>query len=129
MRATCELDDKAGWQHVKIRRRRSSLTGPTSGGASSGGRRDCAWTCRSCRVASRRNRSIARLRAVVTIQAPGLGGQPESGHLSTAMRERLLNRILGDVDVAEGADQRGDRTARLLAERSGDFGGHSDGSS
>jgi len=31
-------------------------------------------------------------------------------------RKRLLDRILGEVDVAEGADQGGDRSAGLLAE-------------
>ena len=30
--------------------------------------------------------------------------------------ERLLDRVLGEVDVAEGADQDGDRSAGLLAE-------------
>jgi hypothetical protein len=30
--------------------------------------------------------------------------------------ERLLDCVLGDVDVAEGADQGGDRSAGLLAE-------------
>src|SRR6266542_2018477 len=50
----------AGWQQVKIRRSRSS------------------------RDASRRTRSIARLRAVVMIHPAGLGGSPVDGHRRTA---------------------------------------------
>src|SRR5207247_11258743 len=37
-------------------------------------------------------------------------------------RERLLNRILGDVDVPEGADQGCDRAAELLTEYPADIG-------
>jgi hypothetical protein len=33
------------------------------------------------------------------------------------LRERVLDRVLGDVDVAEDADQNRDRTAVLRAER------------
>ncbi len=32
-------------------------------------------------------------------------------------RERLLDRLLGDVPVPDGADQRGDRAPEVLAER------------
>jgi hypothetical protein len=38
-----------------------------------------AWAWRSSRDASRRSRSIARLRAVVMIQPAGLGGTPRAG--------------------------------------------------
>jgi len=38
-----------------------------------------AWACRSSRDASRRSRSMARLRAVVMIQPAGLGGSPAAG--------------------------------------------------
>jgi hypothetical protein len=37
-------------------------------------------------------------------------------------RERLLHRILGDVDVTEDADQGGHRSAGLLAEDPADLG-------
>src|SRR5262245_57506285 len=40
---------------------------------------------RSSRVASRRRRSMARLRAVVVIQPPGFGGTPVTGQRSAAM--------------------------------------------
>src|SRR3954454_8364664 len=42
-----------------------------------------AW-CLASRCFSRRIRSIARLPAVVVSQPPGLGGTPESGHVSSA---------------------------------------------
>jgi hypothetical protein len=35
-------------------------------------------------------------------------------------RERVLNRILGEIDVTEGADQDGNRAAIFLAEHAGD---------
>jgi hypothetical protein len=41
---------------------------------------------RSVRVASRRSRSIARLRAVVVTHPPGLGGMPVTGHRCAAIR-------------------------------------------
>src|SRR3954451_22616976 len=44
-----------------------------------------AW-CLASRCFSRRIRSIARLPAVVVSQPPGLGGTPESGHVSSALR-------------------------------------------
>src|SRR6476620_5442235 len=43
-----------------------------------------AW-CLASRCFSRRNRSIARLPAVVVSQPPGLGGPPDSGHFSSAI--------------------------------------------
>src|SRR6266540_939556 len=73
----------AGWQQVKIRRSRSSRTGLTSAGSSPSWSR-AAWACRSSRDASRRRRSIARLRAVVMIHPAGLGGSPVDGHRRTA---------------------------------------------
>ena len=50
------------------------------------------------------------------IQPAGLGGRPAAGQRSTAIGERVLDRLLGDVDVAEDADEDGDRAAVLGAE-------------
>src|SRR4051794_18193914 len=83
--ATCAGSPSDGWQQVKISRRRSSCTGPTSSTAARSACSSIAWACRSARVASRRSRSIARLRAVVMIQPAGLGGTPSSGHRTTAV--------------------------------------------
>ena len=82
MSAVCASGDSAGWQQVKIMRSWSSRTGPTSFGSSGWcSSSACAW--RASRVDSRRRRSMARLRAVVTIHAPGLGGSV-SPHFWTA---------------------------------------------
>ena len=106
----------AGWQHVKISRRRSSFTGPTGSGGSSRSWMSAAWAYRSWRDDSRRSLSMARLRAVVVIHAPGFGGNPDSGQRCVGDDERLLDRLFGDVDVAEETDQRRDRTSGLVPE-------------
>ena len=80
--ATRAAGASAGWQQVKIRRSRSSDTGPSSAG--SGACTRAASACRSARMASRRNRSTARLRAVVMIQPAGLAGSPAAGQRCTA---------------------------------------------
>ena len=59
---------------------------------------------------------MARFRAVVTIQPPGLGGRPVSGHFSVRHQEGVLNRLFGEVDVAKEADQGGYRLAGLFPE-------------
>src|SRR5712692_7312922 len=79
--------ESAGWQQVKMRRSRSSCTGPSFSGApgSSLPGESTATSLSSSRPRdSRRRRSMARLRAVVVIQPPGLGGRPSPGHLLKA---------------------------------------------
>src|SRR5512132_1932691 len=82
--ATRASGARAGWQQVKISRRRSSgITGASSGLSSSaagGGPSARSSSCFSLPRRSRRRRSIALFRAVVVIQAPGLSGMPRSGH-------------------------------------------------
>src|SRR5712691_3796682 len=85
--ATCASAESAGWQQVKIRRSRSSCTGPTSSGRPGllfPGESTATSPSSSRPRDSRRKRSIARLRAVVVIQPPGLGGSPSAGHLRKA---------------------------------------------
>ena len=65
---------------------------------------------------SRRIRSIARLRAVVISQAPGLAGVAVARPALGGDRERLLRGFLGEVEVAEEADQGGEDAAPLVAE-------------
>src|SRR3989454_8055747 len=70
-----------------MRRSRSSCTGPSFSGApgSSLPGESTATSLSSSRPRdSRRRRSMARLRAVVVIQPPGLGGSPPTGHLRRA---------------------------------------------
>src|SRR5215217_3762400 len=85
--AICASVDRAGWQQVKMRRSRSSGTGPTSWGmpGSSLPADSTATSLSSSRPRdSRRRRSMAWWRAVVVIQPPGLGGTPSPGHLPRA---------------------------------------------
>src|SRR6266581_8246120 len=86
--ATCASVDSAGWQQVKMRRSRSSSTCPASSGIPRSlvpGERTATSLSSSRPRDSRRRRSMARLRAVVVIQPPGLGGRPSPGHLDAAM--------------------------------------------
>ena len=123
--ATCASTDSAGWQHVKISRRRSSSTPLSSESArvASGRRRarrpPAAWRRPSL---ARRSRSSARLRAVVVSHAPGLRGTPSRGQRLERQREGVLRALLGEVPVAGDPDQRRDDAAPLVAERDGDRG-------
>src|SRR5437870_5535654 len=86
--ATCVSAESAGWQQVKMRRSRSSCTGPSFSGAPGSSLRgeSTATSLSSSRPRdSRRRRSMARLRAAVVIHPPGLGGTPSPGHLRRAM--------------------------------------------
>ena len=67
-------------------------------------------------VRSRRSRSMARLRAVVVSHAPGLRGRTLARPALGGDREGLLSGLLGEVEVAEEADQGGDHAAPLVAE-------------
>ncbi|MDX6229225.1 MAG: hypothetical protein QOI76_2615 [Frankiales bacterium] len=59
-------------------------------------------------------RSSALFLAVVVIHAPGLRGTPRSGQHLERHDERVLHRLLGEVEVAEHADERRDRPPGLL---------------
>ena len=87
VRATLASSASAGWQQVKIRRSRSSVT-PLSWGVSSPGSSgfvDIATSCSlSLPVDLRLSLSIARLRAVVVSQAPGRRGTPSRDQVSSA---------------------------------------------
>jgi hypothetical protein len=48
--------------------------------------------------------------------AARVGRQAFRRPLGQGKRERFLHRVLGDVDITEGADQSGQRSAGLLAE-------------
>ena len=61
-------------------------------------------------------RSIARLRAVVTSQPPGLVGVAVARPALRRDREGLLRGVLGELEVAEEADQRGEDATPLVAE-------------
>ena len=113
--ATCASVASAGWQHVK-----------TSSSRSSGkvvvvhrvlhrlGDLEQAQLLGSVR--SRRMRSIARLRAVVISQVAGLDGHALARPALGGDRERLLRGFLGEVEVAEEADEGGEDAPPLVAE-------------
>ena len=114
--ATCASVASAGWQQVKTSSSRSSGKVVVSSiGSSDGlghleqarllGERALAADAVDRAVARGRDEPRARVggRAVAR---PALGGD----------RERLLRGLLGEVEVAEEADQRGEDAAPLLAE-------------
>ena len=74
----------AGWQHVKISRRRSSSISSASSNivSSPASSPICSSSCAP--RASRRSRSIARLPATVVNHAIGRCGTPAAGHFRTA---------------------------------------------
>src|SRR6266487_5828520 len=91
--ATRASSDSAGWQQVKMSRSRSSpmvcICFPVSASSCPAWRsasRSAKAVCRSASPRSRRSRSMALLRAVVVIQAPGFGGTPSAGQRSQATR-------------------------------------------
>ena len=59
--------------------------------------------------------SIALNRPVETSHARGLSGTPSCGQLLHRGRERVVKRLLGEVEVAEQANQRGEDAARVGA--------------
>src|SRR6266540_4855087 len=94
VRATCASVPSAGWQHVKIKRSRSSGTGVSSSSADSGADSSICRliSSRFCtRRAPRRSRSIALCRPVETSQATGFAGVPATGHCSSATANASCN--------------------------------------
>ncbi len=69
---------------------------------------------------------MARLRAVVMIHPAGLGGQAGRRPAARGLGESVLDRVLGDVDVAEDASQDGHRAAVLCTEGALDVTGGGD---
>ena len=68
---------------------------------------------------------MARLRAVVVIQPPGLGGIPLcGGHCSAAITNASATASCRQVDVAQDADQGGGAAARFAPEDLVDSVGH-----
>ena len=87
----------------------SSISSSTASGTSS--RRVFAASVRS-----RRRRSIARLRAVIDQPGAGIGRRAVARPALGGDREGLLSGFLGEVEVAEEADQAGEDAAPLVAE-------------
>ncbi len=86
VRATWASLASAGWQQVNISLRRSSAIALISTSSGSGAASSSAWAARCfwSRWASRRSRSMALRRAVVSSHAPGRFGIPDAGHAPRA---------------------------------------------
>ena len=104
--ATCASAASAGWQQAKISSSRSSGIAVLLVVRAAARARASSSRLRVRACCSRRMRSIARLRAVATIQAPGFAGVAVARPALGGDRERVLYRVLGEVEVAEDADQR-----------------------
>src|SRR5688572_9201021 len=123
--ATCASVESAGWQQVKMRRSRSSCTAPTfleDAGVVVGGRErgHLAEQFPSTRLAAQAiDGTVAGGRRD---PAARVGRQAVARPLAEGDGERLLHRILGDLDVTEDADQGSHRSAGLLAEDPADLG-------
>src|SRR3954453_21884508 len=87
----------------------------------------CAATEPSVGIPSRRNRSMARLRAVVVIQPPGFGGTPRSGHWAAAMAKASATassaRSMSPRMRMRVAVQRPASRRKISSSVSGTFGG------
>ena len=100
----------AGWQQVKIRRRRSSCTAMTSSGSACWN--SCAaWAWRSSRVASRRNRSTILRRGRRDDPAGRAGRQALGRPPLRGDDERFLHALFGEIDVAERPNENRHGTA------------------
>ena len=65
----------------------------------------------SARAGCGRSRGCARSRRSTP---PGFAGAPSRGHRSRARRERILHRVLGEIEVAEDAGEDGDAAGPLV---------------
>ena len=85
--ATLASGASDGWQQANISPSRSSGIVESRSGSIARRSASSSTACRSRSVAMRRrrSRSIARLRAVRMIQAPGSSGRPSRGQRSTAV--------------------------------------------
>ena len=66
-------------------------------------------------------RSIATLRAVAMIQAPGFAGVPSLRPALGRLDEGVLHRVLGEIEIAEDAAEDRDAAGTLVAVRTGEL--------
>src|SRR5207237_454045 len=59
-----------------------------------------------------RSRSVSLRAATVTSHERGLAGMPSTGHCIAAARKRLLDGVLGSVELAVAADERAEDLRR-----------------
>ena len=119
--ATCASGASDGWQQVKISRSRSSGNGPPA--AAAGSSSTSSGSARRS-VTSRRSRSRARRRATVVSQAPGLRRYAAIGPGREGLGVRVLDALLGEIDVAGDPHRRGEHERPLATVRLGHRRGH-----
>ena len=122
--ATCASRASAGWQQVKISRSRSSSTPLSSSSARDAigarRRRRPASAISGLARASRRRRSMARKRAVLISHVRGfVGNRVARRPLLHRDGERVLHGLLGEVEIAEEADERREDASRTPRDRCG----------
>ena len=136
--ATCASSASAGWQQVKISRRRSSgiaASEPAARGVALRLERVLelgADRLEAARAPQHVDRLVARGRR--RARRAGSRACPSRGQRSSATANALLHRLLGDVEVADagGSRSRGrgrtprGRSARSRCDRSGDSAGRPD---
>jgi hypothetical protein len=100
--ATCASASSAGWQHVKIRRSRSSRRHRSSHRLARSSLDVAAMSAsEASNRARRRSASIALKRPVDTSQRARVGGHPLARPLLDGRGERLVHRLFGAIEVAE----------------------------
>ena len=115
VKATCVFCGKAGWQHVKINRRRSSSMSWSTGSASCLPlpRGDAPRLARTASSRARRRTASIPLNRPVETSHAGVVGSPLARPLFDGRGKRLLKRLLGQIKVAEQADQGCQHVTRL----------------
>ncbi len=103
-----------GWQHRKSSSNVSSFSSGTSMGAASG---RTSAASRARRDSSLRHWSIIRRLAVRTSQAVGCSGTPSFGQRVAAASQRLLDGVLGRIEVAVAAHDGAEDPRRQLAQQ------------
>ena len=131
--ATRASSASAGWQQVKSRLSRSSPTSARRSGRGSGSlSRSILATASPSSARSlsqlpsnisrsevwrRRSRSITRLRATVNSHAAGDCGHAGGGPALERERERLLERVFGELEVPESPHERRQHLRAVFAKR------------
>ncbi len=68
---------------------------------------------RLCAAVTERRRSIALRRAVVSSHPAGLSGIPSSGPVGCGRLHRVVQRVLGQIEVPQDPDQDGQQPAAI----------------
>ncbi len=120
--AICDAGDSAGWQHMNSRISVSSASDGRPGrraGAShcSGSTRRATVSSRRCRACSLRSRSVSRREATVISQAARVVRDAVGRPLRGGREQRLLDRVLGRVEMPVAPHHRAEDLRRQRAQQ------------